>query len=307
MGLGVWSPQIPGTVRRKTDGSIGYFGGFKWKVTNSITDRRNNNRSQVVIAHYAGRLETWANAWRGTGNERNSTVRLNNNTPISFPVRFDFRGLPLNTAYDMETGGLLWKQSSIVSFTINHNADRKAQIRIRTYFLADLDSFWDITTDSTFWLPETPRIDPGTPGFTTTYLDEDGGNPETTGKSIATVRLTATSTNPDNFYTLAILDVTTNTTVVLKSGKVKNLTHDINVSDSYYDKTWKYRARVYGGTNPSVNRYTSIANVFIEKPDTPFFYHDGETYHQVQKIWYHDGTEYKKVKRNFYNNGGVWV
>ena len=147
---------------------------------------------------------------------------------------------------------------------------------------------------------------PSTPTLTQELRNYVDGEP-TVLRLIATV-----PSNVEGFFTLQIQDITSGTTTLKSVKGATNIYHDIPITDNYYDKTWYYRARIYGA---DIDKRSSTMSVYIEYPILPIWYYltaDDKTRlgvshnrMQVKQAFYYDSNgNGHKIKLFAYNNGG---
>lgn len=150
---------------------------------------------------------------------------------------------------------------------------------------------------------------PSTPTLTTEYRDYVNGDP-------TTLRLRATvPSNVEGFFTLAIEDITSGVKTLKSSKGGTNIYVDIPITEAYYDKTWQYRARIYGA---DIDKRSSTLSVFVEYPVLPIWYYltsedksrlgVSHTRMQVKKaVWYDNNGNAREIKLFAYNNGGSFI
>lgn len=119
--------------------------------------------------------------------------------------------------------------------------------------------------------------------------------------------------NVENFYTLSLEDITTGVTILKTITAGVSFTHDIILTEAYYDTTHTYRARV---AKADIN-YTKTMTVYVEAPVMPIWYYltasdkvvmgVTEDRLQVKQISYYNSSGNKvKVKQFWWNNGGSY-
>jgi len=147
---------------------------------------------------------------------------------------------------------------------------------------------------------------PSSPTITSEYRNYVDDEP-------TVLRLRATvPTNVEGFFTLVIEDITSGVKILKSSKGGTNIYVDIPLNEAYYDKTWKYRARIYGA---DIDKRSSTLSIFVEFPILPIWYYltqtdktrlgVSHTRMQVKKaVWYDNNGNAKGIKLFAYNNGG---
>lgn len=146
---------------------------------------------------------------------------------------------------------------------------------------------------------ETLQIpEPPTPTITVSYLNYVDDSP-------TTVRLTANvGSNEAGFFTLRLENITNGVTTLTETKGATTITYDIPVNEAYYDKTFYYRARVYGA---DIDKVSTTDTAYVEYPMLPLWYYQSSSVKkQVRRGMYYDPLTGigNPVKVIWYNNGG---
>lgn len=198
--------------------------------------------------------------------------------------------------------------SEDIEYTLGVGTSRinSGNINVTMRYMSDwsFDTAWlgDLTLP--VYTTEIPA--PSTPTISYSLVDVVNGEP-------TKVRLTASvPSNVEGFFTLEIQDITSGVVSLTNNKGTTSLTHDIAITTAYYDKTWTYRARIYGA---DIDKVSSNLSVFVEYPVLPLWYYltasdktrlgVTNARMQVKQAYYYgqDGVG-KKIKLIAYNNGG---